>query len=341
MYRSRWRRSSRTARCSGRVCPPSSEPPAEPVPEGPRYPRRRAVPLSPRPRPWPACRHPGPRPGTPGRSPAAAPGITGPSPARCSRRLVAPRATGWPAPTWAPLRPGPPRLPAGRRRRRAPSMRVELGARELFSSPVLRRVACACSMHEATSAGQLLRGPETPLRLSNARRPCSLSWLVHPLGLGCDPGLRVRSRAVEARGAHSHQDPNAHVVVAEGLAREPDLPEQIPALEHLELGPGHLLGLTLKVLDAARGALGVGTAAMQDVHPGIFFDRKDQPLVFGDVEGPYALDLEIRHWPLLPQIFARPYQIATRGGSPQPGADSLNFPPRRERGLRLDHGPPS
>ena len=99
----------------------------------------------------------------------------------------------------------------------------------------------------------------------------SLGWLVHPLGLGRDPGLRVRPRDIQAGGAHGHQDPHAHVVVAEGLAREPSLTEQIPALEHLELRPGHLLGLALQILDAAGGALGVRAAAVEDVH--VYVDR--------------------------------------------------------------------
>jgi hypothetical protein len=47
-------------------------------------------------------------------------------------------------------------------------------------------------------------------------------------------GFEVWAWAVEAGGLHDHQDANLHVVVAEVLAREAYLVEEVPALEQLE-----------------------------------------------------------------------------------------------------------
>jgi hypothetical protein len=104
-------------------------------------------------------------------------------------------------------------------------------------------------------------------------------------------GLGMRAGTVEAGGLHGHQDPDLDVVVAERLAREPYLAEQVPFFEHIEFGPGHLLWFALEILDAAGGASGVRTTAVQDVYPGIFFDRQDEPLALGGVERPYTINL--------------------------------------------------
>src|SRR3712207_4894655 len=85
------------------------------------------------------------------------------------------------------------------------------------------------------------------------RRGLVLGRLLYPLGLGGDLALRLRPGAVEAGGAHGHQHPYLHVVVAQSLAREPYLPQKVAALEYLYLSPGHLLGLPLEILDAAGG----------------------------------------------------------------------------------------
>jgi hypothetical protein len=100
--------------------------------------------------------------------------------------------------------------------------------------------------------------------------------------------LGMRTRPVEARRGDGHQDPHLHVVVAEGLARKPYLPKKVSALEHLQLRFGHLLWLALEILDAAGGASGVRTTTVQDVYPGIFFYRQDEPLALGGVERPYT-----------------------------------------------------
>src|SRR5215218_9675471 len=105
----------------------------------------------------------------------------------------------------------------------------------------------------------------------------------------------MRARAVETALADGHQDPHLHVVVAESLARETNLPEEIPALEHLDLGLRHLLGLALQVLDPARRTPGVRTTAVQDVYPRILLDRQHQPLALGNVKSPRILDLELGH----------------------------------------------
>src|SRR5918994_1463486 len=120
---------------------------------------------------------------------------------------------------------------------------------------------------------------------------CASVRLIHPLGCGRDMGLRMRSWTVEAGGAHGQQYPHTLVAVGQSLAREPNLPEEVSALEHLEFGPGHHLGLAFEVLYPAGGAPGVRTTAVQDIHPSILFDRQDQSLVLRDIEGPYALDL--------------------------------------------------
>jgi hypothetical protein len=78
-------------------------------------------------------------------------------------------------------------------------------------------------------------------------------------------GFGVWARAVEACRLHGHQDADLHVVVAEGLAREAYLAEEVPALEHLELSLGHLLGLAFQVLYPASRAPGVGAAAVVSV----------------------------------------------------------------------------
>ena len=49
------------------------------------------------------------------------------------------------------------------------------------------------------------------------------------------------------------------------MAREAHLPEEIPALQYVELGPRHLLRLAFDVFDAAGGAFGVGAAAVASV----------------------------------------------------------------------------
>jgi hypothetical protein len=77
-------------------------------------------------------------------------------------------------------------------------------------------------------------------------------------------------------------------VVAEGLARKPYLPKEVSALEHFQFRSGHLLWFALEILDAAGGASGVRTTAVQDIYPGIFFDRQDEPLALGGVEHPYT-----------------------------------------------------
>ena len=68
---------------------------------------------------------------------------------------------------------------------------------------------------------------------------------VDPFGVWGEVGFWVWARAVEAGGLHGHQDADLHVVVAEGLAREAHLAEEISAFEYLELGLRHLLGLAL------------------------------------------------------------------------------------------------
>ena len=80
-------------------------------------------------------------------------------------------------------------------------------------------------------------------------------------------------------------------MVAEGLAREAHLPEEITAFEDLALCPRHPLGLALEVLDAAGGAPGVGATAVENVHAGVLFYRQDQPLPLLHVERANPLDL--------------------------------------------------
>src|SRR5215210_3172811 len=101
----------------------------------------------------------------------------------------------------------------------------------------------------------------------------------------------MRPWTVEAGGGDGQQDPHLNVVIGEGLAREPDLPQEVALLEHVELGPGHLLGLALQVLYPAGRAPGVGAAAVQDIHTRVLLYRQDQSLVLRNIEGPYALDL--------------------------------------------------
>jgi hypothetical protein len=43
---------------------------------------------------------------------------------------------------------------------------------------------------------------------------CASGRLIYPLGFRCDMGLRMRTRTVEAGGAHGHQYPHLLVVVA-------------------------------------------------------------------------------------------------------------------------------
>ena len=88
---------------------------------------------------------------------------------------------------------------------------------------------------------------------------------VHPFGVRGDVGFGVWAWAVEACRFYGHQDPHLHVVVAEGLAREPDLAEEVPALQHVEFSPGHLLGFALHELYPAGRALCVGAAAVVSV----------------------------------------------------------------------------
>jgi len=80
-------------------------------------------------------------------------------------------------------------------------------------------------------------------------------------------------------------------MVADGLAGEAHLPEEVTALEDVELGPRHTVRLTLDVLYAAGGALGVSAATVQYVYPSILFDREDQPLAIGNIETPHTLYL--------------------------------------------------
>ncbi len=54
-------------------------------------------------------------------------------------------------------------------------------------------------------------------------------------------------------------------MVAEGLAREPDLPEEVAIFEDLELWFGHTLVLAFEVLDLAGGTTGVGAATVASV----------------------------------------------------------------------------
>src|ERR671916_1460327 len=84
----------------------------------------------------------------------------------------------------------------------------------------------------------------------------ALRRLLRPLGGRRNFGLVAGT--VEAGRGHSHEDPHLNVVVAEGLAREAHLPEEITAFEDLALCLRHPLGLPLEVLDAAGGASGVG-----------------------------------------------------------------------------------
>jgi hypothetical protein len=75
----------------------------------------------------------------------------------------------------------------------------------------------------------------------------------------------VWAGAVEAAGFHGHEDADLYIVVAECLAREAHLAEQVPAFEHLEFGPGHFLRFAFQVLYPAGRAFGVGTAAVVPV----------------------------------------------------------------------------
>src|SRR5918998_6885629 len=116
----------------------------------------------------------------------------------------------------------------------------------------------------------------------------ALRWLLRPLGGRRNFGLGLVAGPVEAGRGHSHEDPHLHVVVAEGLARETYLPEEVAAFEDLALRLRHPLGLAFEILDAAGGAPGVRTAAVQDIHSSIFLNRQHQPLILRNVECPYA-----------------------------------------------------
>src|SRR5215204_5265908 len=75
-------------------------------------------------------------------------------------------------------------------------------------------------------------------------RPAAfLGWLLHPLGERRDLGLGLGAGYAVARGGYGHQHSNLHVVVAQGLARKPDLPEKAAFVEDLQLGLRHPLGL--------------------------------------------------------------------------------------------------
>src|ERR687889_1362189 len=119
----------------------------------------------------------------------------------------------------------------------------------------------------------------------------ALRRLLRPLGGRCDFGLGLVAGTVEAGRGHSHEDPHLHIVVADGLTREAHLPEEITVFEYLELRLRHHVRLAFEVLDPAGGALSVRTTAVQDVHPGIFLDRQNQPLILRNVECPCAFDL--------------------------------------------------
>src|ERR671911_2670420 len=101
----------------------------------------------------------------------------------------------------------------------------------------------------------------------------ALRRLLHPLGGRRNFGLGLVAGTVEAGRGHSHEDPHLHVVVAEGLARETYLPEEVAAFEDLALRLRHLLRLAFEVLYAAGRAPGVRTAAVQDIHSSIFLNR--------------------------------------------------------------------
>jgi hypothetical protein len=57
--------------------------------------------------------------------------------------------------------------------------------------------------------------------------------VVYPFRVWGDIGFGVWAGAVEAGGFHGHEDTDLDVVVAERLAREAHLAEQVPLFEHL------------------------------------------------------------------------------------------------------------
>src|ERR671921_1679957 len=61
----------------------------------------------------------------------------------------------------------------------------------------------------------------------------ALRRLLRPLGGRRNFGLGLVAGTVEAGRGHSHEDPHLHIVVADGLARETYLPEEVAAFEDL------------------------------------------------------------------------------------------------------------
>ena len=88
---------------------------------------------------------------------------------------------------------------------------------------------------------------------------------VYPFGFGGDVRLRLVAGAVEAGRGDGHEGADLDVVVADGLAGEADLAEKAAALEDVELGLRHHVGLAFYVLDPAGGAFRVGAAAVASV----------------------------------------------------------------------------
>src|SRR5215212_3696287 len=186
------------------------------------------------------------------------------------------------------------------------SSQARAGSERSSTSPALLRAArseassppdtrantlkpCASSTASPTSSSSSHVTPtvKRPSRRGRGRSGRS----VHPFGIWRYVGFGMWPGTVESCGGHGQQYPHLLVAVGQSLAREPDLPEKVALLEHFELGPGHLLGLAFEVLDSTGSAPGVGAAAVQDVYARILLDRQDQPLVLGNVESSYTLDL--------------------------------------------------
>src|SRR3712207_4416707 len=122
-----------------------------------------------------------------------------------------------------------------------------------------------------------------------------LIWPLQPNGRRGDLALGRVTSVPGPGSADGHQHPHLHVLLAQDLAREAYLPDDVPHPEDHHLGLGHLLWLAFDELHAAGGAPRVGAAGVHDVHACVLLDGQNQPLALLDVEGPHALHFQLGH----------------------------------------------
>jgi hypothetical protein len=88
---------------------------------------------------------------------------------------------------------------------------------------------------------------------------------------------------------------DAHIMVANDLATQPNGAEQATSFEHIFFGDRHLVRFASDELNAAGRAAGIPAASVELIDLGLVLQSQDQPLAGGHVESSTVFHRQFRH----------------------------------------------